>query len=261
MTTPSLKDKVALVTGASRGIGAAIAQKLAGLGASVAINFMSSEAPARIVADAIHHVGGKAEIFRCDVTESASVKSLVRAVAESFGHIDILVNNAGAAEARVFGAIDPDHFVRLFHANVLSMVLVTQEAVKYLPGFLWPCGQHIFEPVVCADGGVVDLCRGQSRGVISYARFRQGTGQKRHHGERGRPGSDRDRHDQGFAGGPAAVCAGPYSFRPYGPSRGGRRRSGIPCLRRRRMDQRANDCSRWRPDLRTPSFLNNSRQH
>jgi 3-oxoacyl-[acyl-carrier protein] reductase len=140
MTTPSLKDKVALVTGASRGIGAAIAQKLAGLGASVAINFRSSEASARIVADAIHHAGGKAEIFRCDVTESAPVKSLVRAVAESFGRIDIVVNNAGAAEVKVFGAIDPDHFVRLFHANVLSMVLVTQEAVKYFPG---SCGHVV----------------------------------------------------------------------------------------------------------------------
>jgi 3-oxoacyl-[acyl-carrier protein] reductase len=134
-----LTGKVALVTGGSRGIGAAISAKLAALGAHVAINFRSDAESARQVAEEIRRGGGSAQIFAADVADPAAVKAMVAAVAEAFGRIDIVVNNAGSFGARPFGTIDAAFFAEQFNANALSTVLVTQEAVAHFP----PSGGHV----------------------------------------------------------------------------------------------------------------------
>src|SRR5216683_757771 len=105
MEQETLTGKVALVTGGSRGIGAAISGKLATLGARVAINFRSGAGATQEVAEQIRRGGGVAEIFAGDVADPVAVKSMVTAVARTFGRIDIVVNNAGAFGTRPFGAI------------------------------------------------------------------------------------------------------------------------------------------------------------
>jgi 3-oxoacyl-[acyl-carrier protein] reductase len=133
MGPETLEDKVALVTGGSRGIGAAIAKRLASLGARVAINFHSNERAAREVADEIRRAGGTAEIFTGDVADPTAVRSMVAAVVQAFGRIDILVNNAGIFGVRPLGRIDPAFVTEQFLVNTLSVVLVTQEAMSYFP--------------------------------------------------------------------------------------------------------------------------------
>ena len=133
MEGPNLTDKVALVTGGSRRIGAAISRKLAALSARVAINFRSGESAAREVAEQIRRGGGSAEVFAADVADPAAVKSMVSAMVKAFGQIDIVVNNAGAFGVRPFGTIDAGFFAEQFNANALSTVLVTQEAVAHFP--------------------------------------------------------------------------------------------------------------------------------
>jgi 3-oxoacyl-[acyl-carrier protein] reductase len=130
----SLQGKVALVTGASKGIGAAIARELAARGASVAVNYSGSrEAAEKLVAE-ITSAGGKAIALQANLTDPASVQPLVDAVATQLGPIDILVNNAGVYEFAPLEQITPEHFHKQFNLNVLGLLLVTQAAVaKFNP--------------------------------------------------------------------------------------------------------------------------------
>ncbi len=132
-TSGILGEKIALVTGASRGIGAGIAKKLASLGAQVAINYRANEQAARATVEEIRKQGGIAELFAADVADAAAVRAMVAAVAERFGRIDILVNNAGTFGVRLLGEIDATFFAEQFVANTLSMILVTQEALRHFP--------------------------------------------------------------------------------------------------------------------------------
>ncbi len=124
----NLANKVALVTGASKGIGAAIARKLAAQGASVVVNYSSSkEGAERVVAD-IKAKGGKAIALKGSVAVAEDVKALVAQTVSAFGPIDILVNNAGVY---AFGALDtvtPEYFHHQFDVNVLGLLLMTREA-------------------------------------------------------------------------------------------------------------------------------------
>jgi 3-oxoacyl-[acyl-carrier protein] reductase len=124
-----LKGKVALVTGASKGIGAAIAKELAAQGAAVAVNYSGSKAGADKVVDEIKQAGGSAIAVQANVAEPASIEPLVEKVVKEFGPIDILVNNAGIYEFGPLEAITPEHFHRQFNTNVLGLLLVTQAAV------------------------------------------------------------------------------------------------------------------------------------
>ena len=128
--TKKLEGKVALVTGASKGIGAEIARQLAAAGASVAVNYSSSKEGAdRVVAD-IAANGGKAVAIRANVTNPAEVQGLIAATKKAFGALDILVNNAGIYEFSPLDGITPEHFHRQFDLNVLGLLLVSQEAVR-----------------------------------------------------------------------------------------------------------------------------------
>jgi len=125
----SLQGKIALVTGASKGIGAAIARELATRGAAVAVNYSGSKAAAeKIVAD-IKKAGGKAIAVQANVADTASIQPLIDTVATQLGPIDILVNNAGIYEFGALEAITPEHFHKQFNINVLGLLLVTQAAV------------------------------------------------------------------------------------------------------------------------------------
>jgi len=129
----SLTGRVALVTGGSAGIGAAIVRKLAAAGATVAIGYRGGQAKAEALAAEITAQGGSAAAFGGDVTVPAEAVKLAAAVGETFRRIDILVNNAGIIEPGLFGAIEPAAFERQFATNVLSVLLMMQAAVPHFP--------------------------------------------------------------------------------------------------------------------------------
>jgi 3-oxoacyl-[acyl-carrier protein] reductase len=126
-----LNGKVAVVTGASKGIGAGIAKGFAAAGAAVVVNYASDrEGADRIVAD-ITAVGGKAIAVRGDVSKAADVKRLFETTKASFGVLDVLVNNAGVYQFEPLEAVTEKEFHREFDTNVLGTILTIQEALKY----------------------------------------------------------------------------------------------------------------------------------
>jgi len=127
-----LKGKVAVVTGASKGIGAAIAKSLAAEGASVIVNYASSKAGADAVVSAITKAGGKAVAVGGDVSKAAEAKGLIDAAIKNFGRLDILVNNSGVYEFLPIEAVTEKHFRKIYDVNVLGLLLTTQAAVPHL---------------------------------------------------------------------------------------------------------------------------------
>src|SRR5436190_14684589 len=126
-----LKNKVAVVTGASKGIGAGIAKGLAAEGASVVVNYASSKDGADTVVAEIVKAGGKAVAVQGDVSKAADVKRIFAETKKAFGRLDVLVNNAGVYEFATLGEITEEHFHRHFNTNVLGLILATQEAAKF----------------------------------------------------------------------------------------------------------------------------------
>ncbi len=127
-----LAGKVALVTGASKGIGAAIAKALAAEGAHVAVNYASSKAGADDVVRTIVAAGGKAIAVQGDVSKAEQAKGLVDATVKEFGRLDVLVNNSGVYEFGAIEEITEEHYHRQFNVNVLGLLLTTQAAVKHI---------------------------------------------------------------------------------------------------------------------------------
>ena len=126
-----LRGKVAIVTGASKGIGAAIAKRLAAAGASVVVNYASSrEGADRVVAE-IAGKAGKAIAVKADVSKAADVQRLFDATKKAFGSLDVLVNNAGVYGFAPLEEVTEDEFHREFNINVLGVLLASREAMKY----------------------------------------------------------------------------------------------------------------------------------
>jgi len=131
----TLAGKVAVVTGASKGIGASIAEHLAREGASMVVNYASSKAGADGVVKRIQAKGGKAVAIQADVSNAADIKRLFAETKAAYGKVDILINNARIYEFSPIEAITEEHFHRHFNLNVLGLLLVTQEALKLMgPG-------------------------------------------------------------------------------------------------------------------------------
>jgi 3-oxoacyl-[acyl-carrier protein] reductase len=126
-----LESKVALVTGASKGIGAAIAKKLAEDGAAVVVNYASSMADAQKVVESIIQGGSKAIAIQGDVSVQTDVKRILAETVEAYGKIDILVNNAGIYEWGPLESVTEEGFHRQFNINVLGLLLASQTAVGY----------------------------------------------------------------------------------------------------------------------------------
>lgn len=125
----NLQGKVALVTGASKGIGAAIARELGARGAAVAVNYSGSKASAEKVVAEIKAAGGKAVAVQADLSNPDAIGPFVKTVADQLGPIDILVNNAGVYEFGPLEQVSPEHFHKQFNLNVLGLLLTTKEAV------------------------------------------------------------------------------------------------------------------------------------
>jgi 3-oxoacyl-[acyl-carrier protein] reductase len=127
-----LTSKVAVVTGASKGIGAAIARALAAEGAAVVVNYATSKTGADAVVQAIAKAGGKAIAVQGGVSKADQAEGVIEAAVKAFGRLDVLVNNAGIAEFTPIEAVTEDSYRRIFDLNVLGVLLTTQAALKHL---------------------------------------------------------------------------------------------------------------------------------
>jgi len=128
--TKKLAGRVAVVTGASKGIGASIAKHLAAEGAAVVVNYASSKAGADKVVSEIQAQGGKAVAVQADVSKKSDIVRLFAETKQAFGQLDVLVNNAGVYEFRPLERVTEAHFHRQFDVNVLGLILTTQAAVR-----------------------------------------------------------------------------------------------------------------------------------
>ncbi len=126
----SLKGKVAVVTGASKGIGAAIAEELAAEGAAVVVNYATSGEQAEALVARIRSAGGTAKAVRANVSNPAEARQLIGTAIAEFGRLDILVNNAGVYEFYPLAEVSEEHFDRIFDLNVKGLLFATQAAVS-----------------------------------------------------------------------------------------------------------------------------------
>jgi len=146
-----LSGRIALVTGAARGIGKAIALALAEAGADVAVNYRAREADALAVADAVRDFGRRTMTVRADVSDSSAVKSMVEAIADELGGVDVLVNNAGVAMRRGLDDLTEADFDRTIAVNLKSAFVCTQAVLPGMRARRW--------------GRIVNISSGAARGA------------------------------------------------------------------------------------------------
>ena len=130
---PRLSGKIAVVTGASRGIGNAIARRLAADGATLIVNYAKNAKPANDLVKEITSAGGTASAIQADVSDPAQVRALFDTVHKNHGRVDILVNNAGVWQMAPLAEFTPQHYHDVFNVNVLGPLVVSHEALKHFP--------------------------------------------------------------------------------------------------------------------------------
>ena len=192
-----LAGKVAVVTGASKGIGAAAARALAAEGAAVVVNYSSGKEGAERVLSQIAREGGNAIAIQADVSKPAEVKRLFEQTREAFRSVDVLVNNAGVFRFEPFEAITEQEYHREFDINVFGTILVTQEALNYFPR---TGGSIINISSIASENPVpqlVSLFGDQGCGGQPYDGVGQGTGAAKHPGQYRGAGAGRHRGQQG----------------------------------------------------------------
>ncbi|MEH2259678.1 3-oxoacyl-ACP reductase family protein [Nostoc sp.] len=169
MSNKKLTGKVALVTGGSRGLGAAIAKRLADDGATVALTYTSSPQKADEVVLAIEAAGGRALALRADSADVEAVKNAVAETVKVFGHLDILINNAGVAELIPIDEFSMDDFDHLIAVNVKGVFVATQEAVRHMGegGRIIMIGSVNSDIMPFAGGSVYALTKGA---IASFTR-------------------------------------------------------------------------------------------
>ncbi len=158
-----LNGKVAVVTGASKGIGAAIAEKLGSEGANVVVNYAHDKAGAEKVTEKIKQSGGNAISVQADVSKAEDIKKLFAETTRTFGNVDILVNNAGVYEFRSLESLDEEHFRKIFDLNVLGLLLTTKEAVAHMNG---QGGSIINVSSIAAKTPVVNSVYSATKGAV-----------------------------------------------------------------------------------------------
>ncbi len=173
----NLSEKVALVTGGSRGIGAAIAKRLAAEGASVAITYAKDAGAASAVVKAIEGDGGKAVAIQADASDAEAVKRAVEKTVSTLGHLDVLVNNAGTAIPKTFEETTLEEMDRVIDINVRGTLVATQAAIKHMKSggriiMIGSCvGERVLTPGLVAysatKGAVKMFTQGLSREVGS----------------------------------------------------------------------------------------------
>lgn len=169
MSHEGLRGKIALVTGGSRGLGAASARRLASAGADVAVAYVRSAEKVAAVVDDIKDLGVRCAAFRADQADFAETTGMVEQVVDYFGHIDILVNSAGVFAGGPMGSIPPQDMARLWNTNVHGLVVTTQAAVSHMPdgGRIINFSSIVGERAYCA--GFADY--GASKAALSmYSR-------------------------------------------------------------------------------------------
>ena len=127
-----LKDKVALITGAGKGIGAAIAREMAAQGAIVIINYSRSEEAAKKVKEEILAAGGRAELYCCDISDYSGVKTMIGDVVKQFKRIDILVNNAGITKDNLLMRMGEEDFEQVININLKGTFNCIQNATRQM---------------------------------------------------------------------------------------------------------------------------------
>ncbi len=137
MEPRELEGRVSLVTGASRGLGRAIALKLAELGSKVAVNYLVSDGPAADVVTEIERGGGEAVLARADVADAAAVRSMIREVVRRWGKLDILVNNAGITRDSLLPRMSDDAWDEVIATNLRGAYLCTKFALRPMMDQFW----------------------------------------------------------------------------------------------------------------------------
>jgi 3-oxoacyl-[acyl-carrier protein] reductase len=169
-TLPDLRGKVALVTGASTGIGAAVAKAFGAQGMKVAVHYNSSEGPAKEVAAAVKAAGGEALLVKADVRDSAAIRTATQQVLQDFGRLDVLVNNAGSLVKRVpIVEMTDELFDEVLHINARSMLAFCREVV---PAMRQQGGGNIINVTSVAarhGGGPGAYLYAGSKGFVSTA--------------------------------------------------------------------------------------------
>ena len=196
-----LDGKTAIVTGAGRGIGRAIAKELADTGANVVINYSTSAQPAQALAEELKELGVKTLAIQADVTAFDQVTQMVRKTIEAFGQIDILVNNAGITRDKTLKNMDKEHWDEVIHVNLDSVFNCTKQVLPFM--LERKSGRIVTISSFVALGGNV----GQANYAATKGRHHwlQQVGSPRsrpprHYSQRGLPRLHRDRYAHGGAG-------------------------------------------------------------
>jgi hypothetical protein len=230
-------QKVAIVTGASGGIGAAVAERLARDGFTVVVNYAGNAASADAVVARIEDAGGRAVAAKADISDAAAVARMFDSAETAFGGVDVLINNAGIMNVASIKDSDDDLFERHIAVNLKGTFNTLREAARRL-----------------RDGGrIVNFWRlrrhqGSGRGDDQHSR--EGTAWTEHHRQRHRPGTD---GDEAFS--QRQTASGHRSFVGHGaprasrPASGHRLRGGFPRRSRWRLDQRSDPTGERRDHL------------